>query len=248
MDDEKLTQSTLLPEMLQKFQEDISTLSPVTRALYARAAKRSFSYCRSKHGEPTPEVLLLFFKEMPHSKKTKRFGRVHRFERFVRQLALGQNAERHRFAWIEPLAKMSLQPLDTLSELRDFALLAAWATLKGDPKQVLSLALKEVAKAPALAIRGIPIAPAGETSLRRWLELRLRTERPEQARLFKRSLAWADSPLLFPNSWGGQLSRSALYNALRRLKLTAVNAAQIGARQARPPPLPDQASPTLEPK
>lgn len=238
VDDEKLTpQSTLLPELLQKFQEDISTLSPVTRALYARAAKRSFSYCRSKHGEPTPEVLLLFFKEIPHSKKTKRFGRVHRFERFVRELALGQRVERQRFAWIESLAKMSLQPLDTLSELRDFALLGAWATLKGDPREVLNLTLKEVAKAPTLAIRGVPVPPAGETSLRRWLELRLRTERPEQARLFKRSLAWADSPLLFPNSRGGQLSRSALYNALRRLKLTAVNLAKKGAR-ATPPSSP----------
>lgn len=233
-DDERLTpQSAVLPELLQNFEHDIGSLSPVTRALYARAAKRSFSYCRSIHGEPTPEVLQLFFKEMRPSEKTKHFGRVHRFERFVRKLALGRSADQQRFAWIDTLAKMSLQPLETLSELRDFALLAAWATLKGDARATLSLTLKEVAKAPSLTIRGVPVPPAGQTSLRQWLELRLRAERPEQARLFKRSLAWADSPLLFPNSRGGELSRSALYNALRRLPLTAVNA-PLSTKQVRP--------------
>jgi hypothetical protein len=236
-DDERLIpQSAVLPELLQKFQHDINTLSPVTRALYARAAKRSFSHCRSIHGEPTLEVLLVFFKEMPPSEKNKRFGRVHRFERFVRELALGQGGERQRFAWMDALAKISLQPLDTLSELRDFALLAAWATLKRDPREVLTLTLKEVTKAPTLAIRGVTVAPASQTSLRRWLELRLRTERPEQARLFKRSSAWADSPLVFPNSRGGQLSRSALYNALRRLQLTAVNAPQSKGQSNPPSP------------
>jgi hypothetical protein len=238
-DNERITpQSAHLPELLQKFEHNISSLSPITRALYTRAAKRSFSSCRSIHGEPTPEVLLLFFEQIPPAQKAKRFGRVHRFERFVGELALGQNANGQRFAWIDQLAKMSLQPLDTVSELRDYGLLAAWATLKGDAREVVTLTLKEVAKAPSLAIRGIPVPPAGQASLRHWLDLRLRTERPEQARLFKRSLAWADSAFIFPNSRGGELSRSAVYNALRRLQLTACQQPPLvsSARPAIPSP------------
>ena len=51
---------------------------------------------------------------------------------------------------------------------------------------------------------------------------RERLARPEQRRLYRKSLQWSQSGLLFPGPSGAPLSRAALHNALRRLNL-AIN-------------------------
>jgi hypothetical protein len=108
-----------------------------------------------------------------------------------------------------------------MSAVRDFALLAAWATM-GEGRGVLDLAIREVNDSPsALSIRGKIAAAPYRGMLRRWLKIRLRANRPEQYRILRRTKAWADSPLLFPGSNGQPLSRSAIYNALRRLQAAA---------------------------
>jgi hypothetical protein len=53
--------------------------------------------------------------------------------------------------------------------------------------------------------------------LRFWHAWRERLARPEQRRLYRKSLQWSQSELLFPGPHGAPLSRAALHNALRRL-------------------------------
>ena len=59
--------------------------------------------------------------------------------------------------------------------------------------------------------------PCFAVSLRFWLAWRERLARPDQRRLYRKSLLWGQSQLLFPGPNGAPLSRAALHNALRRL-------------------------------
>ena len=53
--------------------------------------------------------------------------------------------------------------------------------------------------------------------MRFWAHWRERLSRPDQRRLYRKSLKWAHSGLLFPGPGGGPLSRAAPHHALRRL-------------------------------
>ena len=59
--------------------------------------------------------------------------------------------------------------------------------------------------------------PCFAISLRFWHAWRERLARPDQRRLYRKSLHWSQSRLLFPGPNGAPLSRAALHNALRRL-------------------------------
>jgi hypothetical protein len=59
--------------------------------------------------------------------------------------------------------------------------------------------------------------PCFAVSLRFWHTWRERLARPDQRRLYRKSLHWSQSRLLFPGPNGTPLSRAALHNALRRL-------------------------------
>ena len=61
--------------------------------------------------------------------------------------------------------------------------------------------------------------PCFAVSLRFWHAWRERLARPDQRRLYRKSLQWSQSRLLFPGPNGAPLSRAALHNALRRLNL-----------------------------
>ena len=60
--------------------------------------------------------------------------------------------------------------------------------------------------------------PCFAISLRFWHSWRERLARPDQRRLYRKSLQWSRSRLLFPGPNGAPLGRAALHNALRRLK------------------------------
>ena len=59
--------------------------------------------------------------------------------------------------------------------------------------------------------------PCFAVSLRFWHAWRERLARPDQRRLYRKSLRWSKSRLLFPGPNGAPLGRAALHNALRRL-------------------------------
>jgi hypothetical protein len=59
--------------------------------------------------------------------------------------------------------------------------------------------------------------PCFALPLRFWHACRERLARPDQRRLYRKSLQWSQSRLLFPGPNGAPLGRAALHNALRRL-------------------------------
>jgi hypothetical protein len=61
--------------------------------------------------------------------------------------------------------------------------------------------------------------PCFTLSLHHWHAWRERLVRPDQRRLYHKSLGWCQSRLLFPGPDGAPFSRAALHNALRRLNL-----------------------------
>src|SRR4029077_9599203 len=61
--------------------------------------------------------------------------------------------------------------------------------------------------------------PCFAISLRCWRAWRERLTRPDQRRLYRKSLQWSQSRLLFPGTNGAPLGRASLHNALRRLSL-----------------------------
>ena len=66
----------------------------------------------------------------------------------------------------------------------------------------------------------IPTTPLDKRfahALRFWHAWRERLARPDQRRLYRKSLKWSQSRLLFPGPNGAPLGRAALHNALRRL-------------------------------
>jgi hypothetical protein len=216
-----ITHSNVFIPTLQDFERSISGLAPKTRAIYLRAAKRAVSDCLHVADDSTSEAVLRLLEGMQWTEKRERFGRVHRFERFLRTVLRGTNVQMNIPANLHLLKQMQYKPITNMSAVRDFALLAAWATI-GQGRGVLELAISEVTDNPsALFIRGQIAPPPYRGMLRRWLKIRLRANRPEQYRILRRTKAWADSPLLFPGSNGQPLSRSAIYNALRRLQAAA---------------------------
>src|SRR6202043_4115793 len=62
--------------------------------------------------------------------------------------------------------------------------------------------------------------PCFAISLRFWHAWRARLARPDQRRLYRKSLQWSQSRLLFPGPNGAPLGRAALHNALRRLSVS----------------------------
>jgi hypothetical protein len=109
----------------------------------------------------------------------------------------------------------------SIATRRDTALIAALcaAPTKGTPRKWPENCLK--IEAPDVFLWNVAIEePCFAVSLRFWHAWRERLGRPDQRRLYRKSLSWSRSMLLFPGPNGAPLSRAALHNALRRLNLT----------------------------
>jgi hypothetical protein len=101
---------------------------------------------------------------------------------------------------------------------RDLALIAAMcaAPARGAPRKWPETCLK--VRENQVFLWEEPIQePAFALSLRFWHAWRERLARPDQRRLYRKSLSWSQSRLLFPGPHGAPLGRAALHNALRRL-------------------------------
>jgi hypothetical protein len=219
----KISHSKLASPTLKAFARRISGLAPKSRAIYLKAAKRAVTHCLSVADNSTDTAVLRLLEEMSVQEKRERFGRVHRFERFLRTRVRPVDVQMNMTNNLRLLERMQYKPVTAMTAVRDFALLAAWATI-GEGRGVLDLSVRDVTGGDSeLSIRGKTVPLAYRSMLRRWLKIRLRASRPEQYRILRRSSHWAASPLLFPRSNGQQLSRSAIYNALRRLQATAAS-------------------------
>jgi hypothetical protein len=108
----------------------------------------------------------------------------------------------------------------SISTRRDSGLIAALcaAPTRGTPRKWPEKSLKIEGREVLLWDTAVE-EPCFAVSLRFWRAWRERLARPDQRRLYRKSLEWNQSRLLFPGPNGAPLSRVALHNALRRLNL-----------------------------
>jgi hypothetical protein len=108
----------------------------------------------------------------------------------------------------------------SIATRRDTALIAALcvAPAKGTPRKWLENCLKVEGREVLLWDAAIQ-EPCFALPLRFWHAWRERLGRPDQRQLYRKSLQWSQSRLLFPGPNGAPLSRAAMHNALRRLSL-----------------------------
>ena len=106
----------------------------------------------------------------------------------------------------------------SIATRRDSGLIAALcaAPARGTPRKWPENCLKIEGREVLLWDAAIE-EPCFALSLRFWHAWRERLARPDQRRLYRKSLKWSQSRLLFPGPNGAPLSRAALHNALRRL-------------------------------
>ena len=106
----------------------------------------------------------------------------------------------------------------SIATRRDTALIAALcaAPARGTPRKRPENSLKIEGREVLLWDEAIE-EPCFAASLRFWQAWRERLARPDQRRLYRKSLQWSQSRLLFPGPNGAPLGRAALHNALRRL-------------------------------
>jgi hypothetical protein len=121
---------------------------------------------------------------------------------------------------IQTLLKVQMQGGNhpSLTRRRDLALIAAMcaAPARGTPRKWPESCLK--VRENQVLLWEEPIQePTLALSLRFWHAWRERLARPDQRRLYRKSLSWSHSRLLFPGPHGAPLGRAALHNALRRL-------------------------------
>jgi hypothetical protein len=120
---------------------------------------------------------------------------------------------------IQTLAKeMRSVKNPSIATRRDLGLIAALcaAPAKGTPRKWPENCLKIDGREVLLWDTAIE-EPCFALPLRFWHAWRERLARPEQRRLYRKSLQWSQSGLLFPGPSGAPLSRAAHPNALRRL-------------------------------
>jgi hypothetical protein len=217
-------QAKPISEVVKEFEQSLENLRPSTRRVYVAAAKTAI---RSAHLElwqcSSTGELLASLGESPSEKK----ARISPFLNFLgggelkelvsdEDLAALQNWVIQRFAKETRSVKNP-----SIAARRDTALIAALcsAPARGTPRKWPENSLK--IEGPEVLLWDLAIEePCFAVSLRFWHAWRERLARPDQRRLYRKSLHWSQSRLLFPGPNGAPLSRAALHNALRRLNLT----------------------------
>ena len=106
----------------------------------------------------------------------------------------------------------------SITTRRDSGLIAAIcsAPTRGTPRKWPKNCLK-ITETEVLLWNAPIQEPCFALPLRFWHAWRERLARPDQRRLYRKSLKWSQSSLLFPGPGGAPLGRAALHNALRRL-------------------------------
>jgi hypothetical protein len=122
---------------------------------------------------------------------------------------------------IQELAKqMRLVKNPSIVSRRDLGLIAALcaAPARGSPRKWPENCLENRGNEVLLWDARVQ-EPCLALALRFWHAWRERLAQPDQRRLYRKSLQWSQSRLLFPGPKGAPLGRAALHNALRRLQV-----------------------------
>ena len=214
-------QAKPISEVVKEFEQSLENLRPSTRRIYVAGARTAI---RSAHLElwqcPSTGELLASLGESPTEKK----ARISPFLNFLgggelKELVSDEDSTALQNWVIQTLAKeMRSVKNPSIATRRDLGLIAALcaAPSKGTPRKWPENCLKIDGREVLLWDTAIE-EPCFALSLRFWHAWRERLARPEQRRLYRKSLQWSQSGLLFPGPSGAPLSRAALHNALRRL-------------------------------
>ena len=212
-----------ISEVVKDFEQSLENLRPSTRRIYVAGAKTAI---RCAHLElwqcPSTGELLASLGESPTEKK----ARVSPFLNFLgggelKELVSDEDSTALQNWVIQTLAKeMRFVKNPSIATRRDLGLIAALcaAPARGIPRKWPENCLKVEEREVLLWDLAIE-EPCFAVSLRFWHAWRERLARPDQRRLYRKSLHWSQSRLLFPGPNGAPLRRVALHNALRRLDL-----------------------------
>ena len=210
-----------ISEVVKDFEQSLENLRPSTKRVYvagARAAIRaaSLEFWQS----PSATDLLASIGKAPTEKR----ARISPFLDFLgggesKQSVSHEDSVALQNWVIQSLAKqMRSGKNPSIATRRDAALIAALcaAPVRGTPRKWPESCLKIEGREVLLWDAAIE-EPCFALPLRFWHAWRERLARPDQRRLYRKSLQWSQSRLLFPGPNGAPLGRAALHNALRRL-------------------------------
>ena len=223
-------QPKAISEVVKEFEQSLENLRPSTKRVYVAGARAAIRAASLEFWQSTSATdLLASIGKSPTEKK----ARISPFLNFLgggelKELLSDEDSAALQNWVIQRLAKQTRSAKNpSIATRRDLGLIAALcaAPSKGTPRKWPVNCLKIDGREVLLWNTAIE-EPCFAFSLRYWHTWRERLARPEQRRLYRKSLQWSQSGLLFPGPNGAPLSRAALHNALRRLNLA-------GAKQRR---------------
>ena len=216
-------QAKAISEVVKDFEQSLRTYRPSTRRVYvagARAAIRAASL--ELWQSPSTNEILASIGKSPIEKRA-------RISPFLDFLDGGRSKESVSDEERAALQNWVIQTIEkqmrfvknpSIAIRRDSGLIAALcaAPARGTPRKWPESCLK-ITQSEVLLWEVAIKEPCFALPLRFWHAWRERLARPDQRRLYRKSLKWSQSRLLFPGPNGAPLGRAALHNALRRLNL-----------------------------
>lgn len=194
-----------------------------TRQVYLRAATRGVKLAgKTPEDCGTYEELLGLLRKELAEKRLPKGLRIVPFLRFLQTKLpkTSENGGRPIRAWVADRLREETNAWRTPSLYirRDLAMLAGlcMAPHRGSPWKWPKSCLK-ISDSQVILWEQPVEEPAFAHALRLWHTWRERLSRPDQRRLYRKSLEWSESALLFPGPRGESLGRVALHNALKRL-------------------------------
>lgn len=224
-------QSKPISQVVNDFEQSLQAYRPSTRRVCvagARAAIRAASLDLSQR--TSTNQLLASIEQFPAEKRV----RISPFLAFLgsgepEQSLSEEDSAALRNCVIQTITnQMRFAKNPSIASRRDTALIAAiCAAPAGGTPRKWPLDCLKISGNEALLWDVAIKEPCFALALRFWHAWRERLGRPDQRRLYRKSLQWSQSRLLFPGPHGAPLDRAALHNALRRLNLAAESSSNI---------------------
>jgi hypothetical protein len=214
-------QAKAIREVVKDFEQSIRSLKPSTRRVYLAGARAAIRAARLELWQScSHDELLALIRTSP----PEQGARVTPLLAFLGGGGANRSIPKEDITdlqnWvIQTLGKrMRFVKNPSIASRRDTALIAAIcsAPARGTPRKWPQNCLK-ITETEVLLWDAPIEEPCFAISLRFWHAWRERLARPDQRRLYRKSLKWSQSRLLFPGPNGAPLGRAALHNALRRV-------------------------------
>ena len=217
-------QAKPISEVVKDFEQSLENLRPSTRRVYVAGARSAIRAANLELWQcPSATELLASLGKSPTEKR----GRISPFLDFLgggepKELVSDEDSAALQNWVIQRLAKETRSVKNpSIATRRDYGpdrRAMRGAGQRNASKMARKLASKSRAAKCFCGTLAIE-EPCFALPLRFWHAWRERLARPDQRRLYRKSLHWSQSRLLFPGPNGAPLSRAALHNALRRLNL-----------------------------